>query len=438
MHASLIHSFVGKFTDSSVLVRTAMVRHGVELLRQLPPVHAVPIAKALQSRFYDPDENVRTEMVERVCEACKESIGPFAPLLGEVGGRMQDKKTGVKATARANLCALYRQHLSSASLQWVPQKLLQSYGENDGAKNHEGCREIEALVHSTLLPQESEPRLRALCAVHAALLPRHRKVLRLKLLHGKREAQQYVGWWLELQAKLKADPKDKQLKAKTAELVLRMSRPMAEPAKAKEVWEQLGACKDKNVTKHIGALCSASSDYDEVRKADAELRKCMAQRLKSDQKELLSTMMARSSMWLIWRSGATKLLREVTEELRGGGVSGDDELPVRRDPILPRSRPSTSTKCALGALSSISNRPPPISLFADTLVAARRGLRLPSGDRGRAVGGGDAVGGAELQRQPRCAAAAAQARARCQHEAQGCASQDAIRARRAALHAGVL
>ena len=58
-------------------------------------------------------------MVERVCEACKESIGPFAPLLGEVGGRMQDKKTGVKATARANLCALYRQHLSSASLQWV-------------------------------------------------------------------------------------------------------------------------------------------------------------------------------------------------------------------------------------------------------------------------------------------------------------------------------
>ena len=72
---------------------------------------------------------------------------------------------------------------------------------------------------------------------------------------------------------------------------------------------------------------------------DAELRKCMAQRLKSDQKELLSTMMARSSMWLIWRSGATKLLREVTEELRGGGVSGDDELPVRRDPILPRSRP---------------------------------------------------------------------------------------------------
>lgn len=353
MHASLIHSFVGKFTDSSVLVRTAMVRHGVELLRQLPPVHAVPIAKALQSRFYDPDENVRTEMVERVCEACKESIGPFAPLLGEVGGRMQDKKTGVKATARANLCALYRQHLSSASLQWVPQKLLQSYGENDGAKNHEGCREIEALVHSTLLPQESEPRLRALCAVHAALLPRHRKVLRLKLLHGKREAQQYVGWWLELQAKLKADPKNKQLKAKTAELVLRMSRPMAEPAKAKEVWEQLGACKDKNVTKHIGALCSASSDYDEVRKADAELRKCMAQRLKSDQKELLSTMMARSSMWLIWRSGATKLLREVTEELRGGGVSGDDELPVRRDPILPRSRPSTSTKCALGALSSI-------------------------------------------------------------------------------------
>ena len=36
MHASLIHSFASKFLDSAVLVRTAMVEHGVALLRQLP------------------------------------------------------------------------------------------------------------------------------------------------------------------------------------------------------------------------------------------------------------------------------------------------------------------------------------------------------------------------------------------------------------------
>ena len=32
-------------------------------------------------------------------------------------------------------------------------------------------------MHSTLLPSEAAPRLRALCAMHAALQPRHRKVL---------------------------------------------------------------------------------------------------------------------------------------------------------------------------------------------------------------------------------------------------------------------
>ena len=230
VHASLIHSFVGKFLDSSVLVRTAMVEHGVQLLRQLPTAHAGPIVKALQGRFLDPDERVRTALINHVCEACGESVGALEPLLLEVGNRVQDKKAAVRSAARANLCSLYRKHLTNAALHWIPQRLLSSYGNDNNTNSTEGCREIEALMHSTLLPQDSEPRLRALCAMHAALQPLHRKVLHVVLLRGKRQAQQHVALWLDLHTKLKADPKDKPLKAKAAQVIAAMSNPAPTPS----------------------------------------------------------------------------------------------------------------------------------------------------------------------------------------------------------------
>ena len=59
--------------------------------------------------------------------------------------------------------------------------------------------------------------------MHAALQPRHRKVLHVVLLRGKRQAQQHTALWLDLHAKLKADPKDKALKAKVAQVVAAMS-----------------------------------------------------------------------------------------------------------------------------------------------------------------------------------------------------------------------
>ena len=156
-----------------------MVEHGVTLLRQLPAAHAEPILKALQGRFLDPDERVRTALINHVCEACAESVGPLEPLLLEVGNRVQDKKAAVRSAARSNLCGLYRKHLTNTALHWIPQRLLSSYGNDNSSSSSEGCREIESLLHSTLLPSEAAPRLRAICAMHAALQPRHRKVITL-------------------------------------------------------------------------------------------------------------------------------------------------------------------------------------------------------------------------------------------------------------------
>ena len=122
---------------------------------------------------------MRTALINHVCEACAEGVGPLEPLLLEVGNRVQDKKAAVRSAARSNLCALYRKHLTNTALHLIPQRLLASYGNDNSSSSSEGCREIETLIHSTLLPSEAAPRLRALCAMHAALQPRHRKVTTL-------------------------------------------------------------------------------------------------------------------------------------------------------------------------------------------------------------------------------------------------------------------
>ena len=122
---------------------------------------------------------MRTALINHVCEACAEGVGPLEPLLLEVGNRVQDKKAAVRSAARSNLCALYRKHTPTLAPTPSPTPLLASYGNDNSSSSSEGCREIESLIHSTLLPSEAAPRLRALCAMHAALQPRHRKVTTL-------------------------------------------------------------------------------------------------------------------------------------------------------------------------------------------------------------------------------------------------------------------
>ena len=49
------------------------------------------------------------------------------------------------------------------------------------------------------------------------------------LLRGKRQAQQHAALWLDLHTKLKADPKDKALKARVAQVAAAMAHPNPNP-----------------------------------------------------------------------------------------------------------------------------------------------------------------------------------------------------------------
>ena len=80
---------------------------------------------------------MRTALINHVCEACAESVGPLEPLLLEVGNRVQDKKAAVRSAARSNLCGLYRKHLTNTALHWIPQRLLSSYGNDNSSSSSE-------------------------------------------------------------------------------------------------------------------------------------------------------------------------------------------------------------------------------------------------------------------------------------------------------------
>ena len=118
-----------------------LTQHGVS--------QSVPARAVAQSRFFDPDENVRLTIVNKVCEACGETIGPMETLLLDLGKRILDKKAAVRSAARANVCALYRKHSTNASLQWIPQKLLQTYGTELSSNQIGELREMECLFDST-------------------------------------------------------------------------------------------------------------------------------------------------------------------------------------------------------------------------------------------------------------------------------------------------
>ena len=264
----LLQAFVHKFHDVSATVRCALVVRSVELARERPDV-ASALIPSLKERVMDPDERVRATLVKSLCEACAETLAPFAPLLADLGHRMRDKRPAVKSAARAGLCALYCRHVSHLlreqpnatrspeALCWLPGQLMDCYGAE--SRDPESRLELETLVQSTLLPAAAELRLPALRLLHQELQPLQRKAL-LALLRSKRAAQQQMARWVEIQGVLKTKRvDDAELRHEQAKLVGVMCAQMPEPAKAKHVWETMRTSKDQRLLKDLVVLSAPSS-----------------------------------------------------------------------------------------------------------------------------------------------------------------------------------
>ena len=109
-----------------------------------------------------------------------------------------------------------------------------------------------------MLPTDEDLRLRAVCALHAALRPPQRRALRA-LLRAKRAFQVELATWLDVHEKRRlanraaAADRDaeatEKLKAEQARLVAAMCRRLPNSEKAKEVWEEISQAKDQKVAR---------------------------------------------------------------------------------------------------------------------------------------------------------------------------------------------
>ena len=252
---------------------------------------------------------------------------------------MGDKKPGVRKAARDGLCALYKAHSIAhlteyteartvpEELHCIPKMLMHCYGV-DEKKDVESKVELEQLLFATILPMDEPLRLRAVCSLHAALLPYQRKALRA-LLRSRHQCQMEVVRWLELHEKMRSrpdkannnnqdeahakganDPREEQ-----AKLVAMMCKRLPHGEKAKEVWSQIIQTKDQKVPAQLRVIASSGSNLSEIISAQKELRKRMSSRLKESQLPTLTAIASLPAMTLLWPDGVSELIDEVVDEL---------------------------------------------------------------------------------------------------------------------------
>ena len=362
-HPSLLTvGFFGRLNDVSPHVRAVAVEHAIKLIVDEPPL-AAPLLTALEERVRDSSPDVRQRLVAAVGAHCYESqtehgdsaFDAFATLVPTLAPRMGDTKTSVRTAARDALCFMYKarstqyltQHAASRTvpdeLHCIPQQLLHCYGV-DAQHDVESRIELEQLLTSKMLPQEDSLRLRAFCALHAALQPYQRRALR-GLLRSKRTYQGEIHKWLELHDKMRvagrtAAPAKSKVKSKKggasadgdndaaggddnvdvlrvqqARVVAAMCKRMPQADKAKEVWEAIGAAKDNKAHDQLRILASAGSSLSELKAAQIEWRKRIAPRLKSAHVPTLIGIGSLAAMTLLWRDGVEELLTDAAEQI---------------------------------------------------------------------------------------------------------------------------
>lgn len=130
--------FVGRFEDISVEIRRECIKYSKHFL-VYHPEQVQTISEKLKQREFDPDEQIRQEVVKTICETAAENISCVPDMLFDVlKGRMRDKKWAVRREAITSVARLYRKIMSgpigvvsgkeeTKRATWIPNKLLHAY-----------------------------------------------------------------------------------------------------------------------------------------------------------------------------------------------------------------------------------------------------------------------------------------------------------------------
>lgn len=268
-YPDLWKSFLGRFRDISVTVRTRCVQYSMHMLVNHPRTRD-DITEQLRQRQHDPDENVRYEVVMAIISAAKKGIEHVnEDLLGFVRERTLDKKFKIRREALYGMAFLYKQCYFNSDLEllaepsagapakmlaWIKNKCMHNYYQTQ----LDDRLLVERILHMFLVPYSAPlaQRMKALYSFYATIDAHAARAFN-QLLKQQLMVRKQVKDLLDVLRQEKSDSRDRLLK----ERVQQCARSLPEAVKAEEYLNKLCRSLELNpaLRQHMDVIVSSAS-----------------------------------------------------------------------------------------------------------------------------------------------------------------------------------
>lgn len=265
-------SFLGRFRDISVVVRTRCVQYSMHFLVNHPELRD-DITEQLKQRQHDPDETVRHEVVMAIISAAKKGIENInEDLLSFVKERTLDKKFKIRREALFGMAQLYKMNNvanlgDSASdepapannsalrmLNWIKNKCLHNYYQ----QQLDDRLLVERILHTCLIPYSLplHQRMKTLYTFYCTVDGHAARALN-ELLRQQLSVRKQVKEVLDILKEEKTDERDLALRQK----IQSCAKNLPEAVKADEYLTKL--CKNLEVNpslrQHMETIVTTTS-----------------------------------------------------------------------------------------------------------------------------------------------------------------------------------
>lgn len=304
----LWRSFLGRFRDISVIVRTRCVQYSMHFLVNHPSLRE-DITEQLKQRSHDPDENVRYEVVMAIISAAKKGIENVnEDLLSFVKERTLDKKFKIRKEALFGMAFLYKQYnlniVSEADaansqeansqqpnkptaikmLDWIKNKCMHNYFQSTLMDR----LLTEKIIHMFLIPYSAPltQRMRILYCFYSTIDQHAARVFN-ELLKQQLSVRKQVKEVLDILKEEKSKERDELLEQK----VQICAKSLPEPVKAQEYITKLCRNLELNpaLRNHMEIIVNSTS-YPQVSEEGIVLSPPQCSTIEVSVKEVLKSL----------------------------------------------------------------------------------------------------------------------------------------------------
>lgn len=324
-HSSLWRSFLGRFNDISVAIRTKCVQSSMHFLLNHPSLRK-DITETLKLRQHDSEENVRYEVVMAIVTTARHDfqvVSDSEDLLEFVKERTLDKKFKIRKEAMSGLAMIYRKHLSDPdvpnatkkAVTWIKDKILNGYymvGLEDRLL-------VERLLNTCLVPYQlpAAERMRKLYHL-LGTVDEHATKAFMELQKNQLCVRKLVLEWLELHRRNSSEnQKEGVLKVQA------LARCLPEPVKAQEFLSKFSTHmkKDGSLLEAMETVSRPSVSCQECSEATALVLKKLGQPVMTNlYYNIVKMLLERVTSVMVDHEAIKLLVGYVEDSLRGGNT----------------------------------------------------------------------------------------------------------------------